>query len=75
MSLLKIREKSQPEGEVQFIYKCIYREEQIKLFKDELSQIEWSNIIKILYNPNTAFESFFIIFFETHDKYFHKVKI
>ena len=41
----------------------------------ELSQIEWNNIIKSLDNPNTAYESFFNICFETYDKYFCKVKI
>ena len=45
------------------------------LFNHELSQIEWSNTIKTLDNPNTAYESFLSIFFETYDKYFPKVKI
>ena len=43
--------------------------------KHELSQIEWNNIIKTLDNPNTAYESFFDIFFKTYDKYFPKVRI
>ena len=38
-------EKSKSEDKAQFIYKCIYGEEQIELFKHELSQIEWKNII------------------------------
>ena len=33
-------EKSKPEDKARFIYKCIYGEEQIELFKNELSQIE-----------------------------------
>ena len=64
-------EKSKPEDKVQFIYKCIFREEQIK---HELGQIEWNNIIKTLDNPNTAYESFFNMFFKTYDKYFPKVR-
>ena len=48
---------------------------QIELFKYELDQIKWNNIIKTLDDPNTAYESFFNIFFETYDKYFPKVKI
>ena len=61
---------SKPEDKAKFIYKCIYREEQIELFKHELSQIEWNNIIKILDSPKTAYECFFNLFFETYDKYF-----
>ena len=71
---LNISEKSKPEDK-KFIYKRIYRQEQIKLFKHELDQIKWNNTIKTLDNPNTAYESFFNIFFETYDKYFPKVKI
>ena len=41
----------------------------------ELGQIEWNNIIKTLGNPNTAYGSFFNIFFKTYDKYFPKVRI
>ena len=41
----------------------------------ELDQIEWNNIIKTLGNPNTAYGSFFNIFFKTYDKYFPKVRI
>ena len=55
-------EKSKPEDKAQFIYKGFYGEEQIKLFKYELSQIEWKNIIKTLDNPKTAYEKFFDIF-------------
>ena len=68
-------EKSKTENKAQYIYKCIYEEEQIELFKHELNQIEWNNIIKTLDNPSTAYESFFHIFFKTYDKYFPKVKI
>ena len=68
-------EKSKPEDKSQFIYKCIYEGEQIELFKHELSQIEWNNIIKTLDNPSTAYESFFDIFFKIYDKYFPKVRI
>ena len=46
-----------------------------EFFKHELGQIEWSNISKTLYNPNTAYESFFDIFFKTYDKYFPKVRL
>ena len=52
-------EKCEPEDKKQFIDKRIYEE----LFKHELSQIEWNNIIKTLDNPNTAYESFFDIYF------------
>ena len=68
-------EKSKPEDKAQCIYKRIYEEEQIELFKHELSHIEWNKIIKTLYNPNTAYESFFDILFKTYDKYFPKVRI
>ena len=68
-------EKGKPENKAQYIYKCIYEKEQIELFKHELSQIEWNNIIKTLDNPNTAYESFFDIFSKTYDKYFAKVRI
>ena len=61
-------EKSKPENKTQFIYKHIYEEEQIELFKHELSQIEWNNIIKALDNPNIAYESFFDKFVKTYDK-------
>ena len=47
-------EKSKPEDNPQFIYKRFYGEEQIELFKHEVSQIEWKNIINNLDNPNTA---------------------
>ena len=67
--------KSKPEDKAQFIYKGIYEEKQIELFKQELSQIEWNDIIKTLGNPNTAYESFLDIFFKTSDKYFPKVRI
>ena len=67
-------EKRKPEHKAQFICKCIYEEEQIELFKHELSQIEWNNI-KTLDNPNIAYESFFDIFFKTYDKYFPKVRL
>ena len=53
----------------------MYGEEQIELFKHELSQIEWKNIIKILDKPNTAYKNFFDIFFKTSDKYFPEVRI
>ena len=67
--------KIKPEDKAQFIYNCIYGEEQIELFKHGLSQIEWSNIIQSLDNPRTVYESLFDIFFKTHDKYFPKVRI
>ena len=67
--------KSKPENKAQFIYKCIYGEEQIELIEHELSQIECNSIIKTLGNPNTACESFFNMFFETYDKHSPKVKI
>ena len=57
-------EKSKPEDKAQFIYKRIYEEKQIQLFKHET-----------LDNPNTAYESFFDKFFKTYDKYFPKVRI
>ena len=63
--VLNTCEKSKPEDKAQRIYKRIYKEEQIQLFKHELSQIEWNNIIKTLDNPNTAYESFFDIFFKS----------
>ena len=66
--VLNTCEKSRPEDKAQFIYKRFYGEEQIELFKYELSHIEWKNIIKILDNPNTAYENFFHIFFKTYDK-------
>ena len=68
--VLNTCEKSKPEDKAQFIYKRLYREEQIELFKHELSQVEWNNIIKIQDNPSTAYGSFFNIFFKTYDKYF-----
>ena len=37
--------KSKPEDKPQSNYKRIYGEEQIELFKHDLSQIEWNNII------------------------------
>ena len=52
----------------------IYGEEQIELFKLDLGQIGWNNIIKTLDNPNTEYESFFNVFCETYDKYFPEVK-
>ena len=64
--------KSEPENKAQFIYKHIYGKEQIELFKNEISQIDWNNIIKTLDNPNTAYQCFFNIFFETYGKYFPK---
>ena len=67
--------KSLPEDNAQFIYKRFYGEEQIELFKHELSHIEWNNIIKTLDNPNTAYANFFDMFFKTYDKYFPKVII
>ena len=75
LSLKNTCEKSNPEDKAQFIYNRIYEEEQIELFKHELSQMEWNNIIKTLDNPNTAYERFFDIFFKTYDKYFPKVRI
>ena len=50
-------------------------EKKKKIFRHELSQIEWNNIIKALGNPNTAYENFVDIFFKTYDKYFPKVRI
>ena len=61
-------EKIKPEDQAQFIYNCIYGEEQIELFKHGLSQIEWSNIIQSLDNPSTVCESLFDMFFKTYDK-------
>ena len=43
-------EERKPEDKTQFIYKHIYGEEQIELFKHELSHIEWSNIINTIQN-------------------------
>ena len=54
--VLNTGEKSKPEDKAQFIYKRIYEEEQIQLFKHDLSQIEWNNIIKTLDKPNTAYK-------------------
>ena len=68
-------EKSKPEDKAQFIYKCIYKEEQIELFKHESSQIEWNNIIKNLDNPNTAYESFCDIFCKTYYNIFLKLEL
>ena len=51
-------EKSKPGDKAQFVYKRIYEEKQIMLFKHELNQIEWNNIIKTLDNPNTGYEKF-----------------
>ena len=48
--MLNTCEKSKPEDKTQFIYKRIYGEEQTELFKHELSQIEWKDIIKTLDN-------------------------
>ena len=59
----------------QFIYKYIYGKEQTELFKHELSQIEWNNIIKTLDNQSSAYQSFFDIFLKTYGKYFPKVRI
>ena len=46
--MLNTCEKSKPEDKAQFISKRIYGEEQTKLFKHELGQIEWKDIIKTL---------------------------
>ena len=62
--------KSKPEDKAQFIYKRIYGKERIELFKRELGQIEWKNIIKTLDNLNTGRKSLFDIFFKTYDKGF-----
>ena len=53
----------------------MYEEEQTELFKHELSQIEWNNIIKSLDSRNTAYESFFDIFFKTYDNIFLKLEL
>ena len=63
------------EHKTQFIYKYIYGKEQTELFKHELSQIEWNNIIKTLDNQSSAYQSFFDIFLKTYGKYFPKVRI
>ena len=52
---LKTCEIGKPEDKAQFIYKRIFREGQIELFKHELSQIEWSIIIKTIGNPKCAY--------------------
>ena len=62
--------KSKPEDKAQFIYKRIYGKERIELFKRELGQIEWKNIIKTLDNLNTGSKSLIDIFFKTYDKGF-----
>ena len=73
--LLNTCEKSKPENKAQFIYKTSTEKKKIDLFKHELSQIGWNNIIKILDNLNTTYESVFDIFFKTYDKYFPKFRI
>ena len=60
---------SKPEDKAQFIYKLIYGERQIELFKNEMCQIKWNSINKTLDNSKTAYKSFFHINFETYDKY------
>ena len=60
---------SKPEDKAQFIYKLIYGERQIELFKNEMCQIKWNSINKALDNSKTAYKSFFHIHFETYDKY------
>ena len=72
---LKTCEKSKPEDKAQFTHKGFQGEEQIELFKHELSQIIWKNIIKTLDSPNSAYENFFGILFKTCDIYFPKVRI
>ena len=52
---LKTCEIGKPEDKAQFIYKRIFREEQIESFKHELSQIEWSIIIKTIGNPKYTY--------------------
>ena len=47
--------KCKPQDQAKFIYKYTYGEEQIELFKHQLDQIEWNNIIKTLDYPNTAY--------------------
>ena len=68
-------ERSKPEDKAQFIYKRIYGEEPIALFKHELGQIKWNNIIKTLDNPNTVYKNFFNTFLNTYDKYFPTIRI
>ena len=53
--MLNTWEKCNLEGNAQFIYKCIYGEEEIELFK----HAKWNNIIKKLENPNPVYKSFF----------------
>ena len=58
-----------------FISVSTEKKKYSQLFKYELSQIEWNNIIKTLDNPNTAYRNFFNIFSKTYNKYFPKVRI
>ena len=51
---LNTREKNKSDDNAQFIYKSINGEDQTELFKNILSQIEWSSITKIVDNQNTA---------------------
>ena len=68
-------EKSKPQDTAQFIFKRIYGEEQIELFKHELSQTEWNNIIKTLDNPNTAYQSFLIYFLKPMTNIFLRLEL
>ena len=72
--MLNTCEKSKPENKAQFINERFFGEKLIELFRYELSQIEWKNIIKTLDNSNTLYENLFYIFFKTYDKYFPKFK-
>ena len=67
--------KKKSEDKAQFIYKHIYGEGQIELFKHEICQIKWNRTIKIRGISKTAYESFFHINLETNGKYFPKIKI
>ena len=71
--MLNTCEKSKPEDKAQFIYKRIYGEEQTELFKHELGQIEWKDIIKTL--DSLCIGNFLWYIFKTYDKYFPKVRI
>ena len=51
-----ISERSKPEDEAQFTCKCIYGEEQLELFKHQLSHFDWKGIIKTLGSPNTSYK-------------------
>ena len=69
--VLNTWEKCNLEDNAQFIYKCIYGEEEIELFK----HVEWNNIIKKLENPNPVYKSFFNKYLKRITNIFLEIKL